>query len=348
VNATRGVLGWRADVYYDAFADLHTATIPHLPQVQATARTRHQALAELQVRVAEEIGPTAGRLRGWATTPLLSLLLVGLTLRLVDNAVADQRRGQLELAWAFRRFLEAASAIGGSRRATTLLQGRGRFEALLQEEAQAAVTQLRDDHFWQDLEGGEELLTKAMGGVEDITRKVFAHFEESLAATIDSSSLVFMHAALDDTLLQCVAAIAHAAPRHLEDRVERRKIELREVRDSEYDRLLDQKLDQFLLQLERESLLVKTDLLLGVLRPTARELRGVHQFDRDRLSELDRQRHDVVHGSGLRQLPNIEDDLAFIQFVGFLFWGLVGTRIPETADPALWTGPIPKVGTERA
>ena len=51
------VLGWLADVYYDAFADLYTATIPQLPQVQSTAGTRQEALAELQMRVAAEVGP---------------------------------------------------------------------------------------------------------------------------------------------------------------------------------------------------------------------------------------------------------------------------------------------------
>lgn len=50
------VMGWLANVHYDAFADLYTAAVPQLPQVQATAPTRQQAVAELQVRIAEVVG----------------------------------------------------------------------------------------------------------------------------------------------------------------------------------------------------------------------------------------------------------------------------------------------------
>ena len=47
------VLGWLADVTFDAFADLYTATVPQHPQVQATASTRQEALAGVLLDRAE-------------------------------------------------------------------------------------------------------------------------------------------------------------------------------------------------------------------------------------------------------------------------------------------------------
>jgi hypothetical protein len=87
-------------------------------------------------------------------------------------------------------------------------------------------------------------------------------------------------------------------------------------------------------------------VLLSVLRPQPEEIRGeAYQFDRERLVRIDNLRHDVVHRSGLQPVPEIDDDIAYMEFIGFTFWMLVCLKVPQTFDLALMSEPIPEVST---
>ena len=130
----------------------------------------------------------------------------------------------------------------------------------------------------------------------EITRRTIADAQ----ASIDAASIVFTHSVVDATALDYCRVTALVAPRDWESSVDQRQVKLTDFRGKDYDQVLRQKLDEFFEQLERESLLKKTDLLFAKCQPPKDWAPiGHYQFDRERLQKLDEVRHEIVHGSAL-------------------------------------------------
>lgn len=145
--------------------------------------------------------------------------------------------------------------------------------------------------------------------------------------------LLFMHAVLDDVLFQCCVASVRAAPLEWQSHVLNRKVALAEVQETDFQRLLESQLAKLLEALERESLLKKADSLLGILKPQPCELVGeTHAYDRSRLESLDELRHSIVHRKGPQQIPTLNDDLSYLEFVLFTLLVKTGLHHPGTFD----------------
>jgi hypothetical protein len=67
------------------------------------------------------------------------------------------------------------------------------------------------------------------------------------------------------------------------------------------------------------------------------ERKGAHvAFDRDRLKSLDDRRRDIVHGLGPQLLQDVDADLSYMEFVVYMFWGLIVTKVPVPLDPTMF------------
>lgn len=162
---------------------------------------------------------------------------------------------------------------------------------------------------------------------------VVEHQSESLIAVVDSALLIAMHAVLDDSVHQLLRALFQEAPDRCEDLVARKKVDLGEVRAQDYMTLLKGQLADLENSLERSSLLKKVDTLLSVLKPEPGSLNTErYSFSRGRLEELDQLRHQLVHDSGPRTLPTIDEDLEYLQYVLFTLWAAVSLSTPTMLD----------------
>jgi len=76
--------------------------------------------------------------------------------------------------------------------------------------------------------------------------------------------------------------------------VEKKTIELSEVKNQSYEQLRDRKITDFVERQERESLLYKLDLLHKIV-PPKRQISSSYRYDRERIKKLDDTRIKIVH-----------------------------------------------------
>jgi predicted house-cleaning noncanonical NTP pyrophosphatase (MazG superfamily) len=224
------------------------------------------------------------------------------------------------VAQVFWQAMSSLSLIAGAHRAAQVLLKEG-SEVLFGEAVRSADLSL---HVAQSFGVPPERLTR-----EDVEKHIFGHQSKSLSAVIDASLLITMHALLDDALYQLLRAAMIATPEKCEHFVSSKKIDLAMAKDKNYAQLLADKLTEFERSLSRASLLEKVDHLLSVVRPEAGSLNtDVQTFSRERLEQLDNFRHDLVHGSGPREIPSIREDLEYLQYVLFTLWAKVALSAP--------------------
>ncbi len=148
--------------------------------------------------------------------------------------------------------------------------------------------------------------------VENMTEETVRNAQ----VAVDTASIVFAHSLLDGALFDYCRVTALAAPRDWESVLDQRQIKISEARDLKYEEVLKKKLDEYLEQLERESLLKKVDALFARCKPPEHydPMHG-YSFDRDRLKRLDEYWHKIIHGDTLGGgvLPQLELEKAFFR-----------------------------------
>ena len=165
-----------------------------------------------------------------------------------------------------------------------------------------------------------------------MTEKSLYEFQASL----DAASIVFAHSIIDNAAFEYCRIISLIAPYDWAQFIERKKIEIGETKDSTYEEIFRQKLEQYLLkEFEKQSLLKKIDRLFELCQPPAhfKPIR-TYTWHRKRVEDFDNLRHDIVHGTGpLFTVPNIDEDLWYqMQTTNFLMT-LVNERYGLKLDP---------------
>lgn len=154
-------------------------------------------------------------------------------------------------------------------------------------------------------------------------------------SAVDAASIVFAHSVLDGAALDYCRVTALIAPRDWETVIDQRQIKLSDARESGYEQILKNKLDEFLEQLDRESLLKKADHLLARCKPPEKwsPMRD-YVYDRDRLEKLDDYRHNVIHGDSLgKGIAKAEGEVDYLMKTVLFFQGLVNLRYGLMLDP---------------
>jgi hypothetical protein len=145
-------------------------------------------------------------------------------------------------------------------------------------------------------------------------------------SAVDAAALIFTHSVLDDAAMKCCQLIAIAKPQEWEHWVGDKHVALTEVKERGYDSLFHKALENRLNKLRYESLLAKADMILRLCKPPDGFLCFVNDYlyDRSRLSRLDEQRHQIVHGgSWAGTFRRDDDDLEYLFNTGIYLFDLV-------------------------
>jgi len=171
--------------------------------------------------------------------------------------------------------------------------------------------------------------------VDEISRVVAEQSVEDAKTSIDAACLVFSHSVLDSAALDYCRTTALACPSDWEPDLEEKRVRLGFMRGRSYEEALLEILEKHFEQLEKESLLKKTDVLFARCRPPEGWSRiPGYEFDRARLSELDRLRHDIIHGDALgKPIPKGSEVVDFLMKTNWHLMSIVGYRYQLAVDP---------------
>jgi hypothetical protein len=152
---------------------------------------------------------------------------------------------------------------------------------------------------------------------------------------VDAASLVFAQSMLDDSAWSYCRACSLIAPGDWEPFLEAKKIDFVTVSTRSAEAIRDELIHAMLVQLERESLLKKVDMLFRLCNPPEGwSPVANYVFDRSRLEAIDSQRHRIIHADGLRdQLLNVEDDLTYVMKTSNYLMGLVNQKYGVRIHP---------------
>lgn len=152
---------------------------------------------------------------------------------------------------------------------------------------------------------------------------------------IDAASLIFMHSVLDDALDSFCRISAMHSPDDWEGEVDRKVVELRDIKNKPYSDLLQDALKKRLRDLRKESLLDKCEVLHRICKPPTQftPIKG-HKFDGDYLEAIDKKRHAVVHSGNLgKELKDIEKDLLYLRDTANYFLNLINYKYGIKLNP---------------
>jgi hypothetical protein len=162
---------------------------------------------------------------------------------------------------------------------------------------------------------------------------------EMFKASVDAASLIFAHSLLDAAALDWCRVCSLARPTDFVQVVGRRRVSIEDGQRTPWLDLLKQVIDDYLIALEKESLLEKLDLLFRLCKPPPGFV-GVegYNYDRNRVLALDGLRHRYVHGRyPAERLPNGDADIMFLQQTNLFLLPLVHRGYGVRVDPSAVT-----------
>ena len=173
---------------------------------------------------------------------------------------------------------------------------------LIVKEQIEFIHTLEHDNEYADFFTDKDGFFNKVGGANTLVQTMAREQVKNYQASIDSSSLILSHSAIDASAFDYLRVIGFIAPiDHLEHFVIKKKLTLEELKEKTYEEIIKDKINNFIEGLDRESLPYKVDKLFQICRPPAKfsPIKD-YTFDRDRLTNLDSIRHEIVHGEGLK------------------------------------------------
>jgi len=156
---------------------------------------------------------------------------------------------------------------------------------------------------------------------------------ENSQASVDAASVVFAHAILDGAAFDCCRISSMIAPADWEVQIAARQVPLTVLKEASREEIVRDMVEKYVATLERESLLKKVDLLFARCQPAAGwSPMNNYAFNRARLEAFDQLRHDTIHGSGPRPIPNLDVELDYLSRTTFFLFGLLNHRYQLKVD----------------
>lgn len=188
-----------------------------------------------------------------------------------------------------------------------------------------------NDNLFLDKQKALETIGGPEGMGTAMTKNQLAEFKRS----VDSASLVFIHSALDAAATDLCAVTALLGPGDWEHFVKDKTVPLSSLKGAAYDTVLQQKLNDYLKVLERESLLKRIDKLFQVCQPPdGFDPKPGYKYDRTKLENLDTVRHEIVHGDALFVVfPEMDNSLECIFNTGLFLFFMVNAKYGVKLDP---------------
>ncbi len=176
---------------------------------------------------------------------------------------------------------------------------------------------------------------ETLGGVEALGSKMAQDQITNYKASVDAASLIFAHSVIDNAVLNYCSCSALAAPDDWEKFIEKKKVSIEEIKGLTANEILNNKVNEYIDSLDRESLLYKADRLFQVCQPPAK-FSPIHNYsyDRERILQLDEMRHEIVHGSSsVPMLPSGDDDIWFLHQTSNYYMSLINFKYKLKIDP---------------
>lgn len=146
-----------------------------------------------------------------------------------------------------------------------------------------------------------------------------------LASTVLSSALVFGHAVLEDVAMQTLALSQKHVPEYFYNAIGDKSIKIKEARSHGIQELLENKVQDWLKTIERDTLLAKMKALFSCLQPDAKSILKGYAYDESRLIEIDNLRHQIVHKNATRAVTY--DDLEFLRCTSIFTAGMLQVKV---------------------
>lgn len=209
---------------------------------------------------------------------------------------------------------------------------------MLHKETSTFVKELVLDPKNENLFTDKAGFLKQVGGLDGLTNKMAGVQVESYQKAIDAASLVFAHSILDDTTLEYCRVSSLIAPNDWEDVVIKKKVTVEEVKTKPYEAILKDLISEYIVELDKKSLLDKIDNLFKICRPPSGFSRMKnYSFDRGRIEALDKMRHGIIHGDGpIITLPNGQEDIWYMNQTGHHLMSLVNNKYDLRIDPNIF------------
>lgn len=170
----------------------------------------------------------------------------------------------------------------------------------------------------------------------ELIRLMNSSVSEPAIAGAEAATIIYAHAILDAVLCGLCRLSAKIDPSPWAAFLEKKQITLLDAKSSRISDLENKLIEHYLGQLERESLLSKSDVLFKVIKPkSARGTKKGFKFSRQRLEELDRLRHGIVHGLNFQcRLKRAEAKCDYLLNTGQFFMSLVAKHhnIPTRSE----------------
>lgn len=163
---------------------------------------------------------------------------------------------------------------------------------------------------------------------------------ETATNLLNAATILFGHSMVDGTAFDYCRVTALHAPEDWEPDLSKKQVALSLVRQQPFEEILKLKLEDFLKDLERESLTDKIDRLHARCRPD-RGWSPMHgyAFDPARIGRLDSLRQNLVHGDALGQpIDDANGEFEYMNRTCWYFMGLVNMRYGLRLDPYVALG----------
>ncbi|QHI68050.1 hypothetical protein [Tichowtungia aerotolerans] len=136
---------------------------------------------------------------------------------------------------------------------------------------------------------------------------------ENAEAAVAASSLVFAHSVVEDLLMKICRICADVDSVSWTKKISKRSITIEEVDQKTIVDLKREQVEKYLSQLEKESMLKKLDVFLGIIQPNDFASSRMKKYDRERIAKIDRLRHECVHEAKFAvRISNIKEHLDYL------------------------------------
>ncbi len=134
--------------------------------------------------------------------------------------------------------------------------------------------------------------------IKEQKRQVHQKIQHDTKRALDAAAIVYSHGILDASAYGYLEVLSLASPDSFRTYTETKQVSLSDVSSKSYDQLHKKKIKEFMEKtVENSSLIYKLDKLHEITKPTNTNMSPEHKYERGKLVDFDKARHNIVHGN---------------------------------------------------
>lgn len=132
--------------------------------------------------------------------------------------------------------------------------------------------------------------------IEQQLDNVHQTIKDNAKKSLDAVAIILAHSILDVSVYGYLEVLSLASPESFVNYIEKKQIGLSEVESKTYEQIRNDKIKEYMeKQIERSSLIFKLDKFHEIVKPTNTQINPDYKYDREKLEQFDKTRHDIVH-----------------------------------------------------